>query len=556
MSTICLSLSLGGLPQCLIIPLPFSQSTQPPQQQHPQGSVNGDSGNMQQQQQQQQMPPVVVAQSQPPNVVMVPNNNQSNHNAHPSGGMGPNSNKSHGPPRHRYPQQHQQHMPMHSYGAEPPPMGPPPPQSTMMQPPQMVLKGQPPPPHAIVMVPPQAQGQLLVVQGMPPPQGGPKMMPQRPPRGRDETVQDLKNFQDNYVLATNPNASPGLAGPQSQQPPPMMYAPPPNPNAQQLPPPPTPQQQQQQQQDEMKSQGVPSSPQPTSSLPPPVVPVHHHQGGQRPGPTPSPAANQNNNARPAGQVQDTASGPLQSTGAAGGSAEKHVTEAKKSVLNPQAKPFTPRTPSTPNPSRPHTPQSAGPQMVQSGSVPGSMPGAPNGNSAQPTYQQAYLMQQKPQFPNGGRMRYVTPASAAQVQAATGSPITIPGYMYQPHPQQHFATQQPYPMVSTTLLAPRHWQSINSRYYSLPPANPDVHAGPTATDAIPNAEPALYDTVAGHAVPPAGVPSWRRAFAAIPTAGWPAVPHHVPDDRPAADDRAVPSECAAPVPRPVHYYERA
>lgn len=37
---------------------------------------------------------------------------------------------------------------------------------------------------------------------------------------------------------------------------------------------------------------------------------------------------------------------------------------KKFVLNPAAKPFTPRMPVTPNSSRPHTPITPGPQMVQ------------------------------------------------------------------------------------------------------------------------------------------------------------------------------------------------
>lgn len=312
--------------------------------------------------------------------------------------------------------------------------GPPPPQSAILQPPQMVLKGQPPPPHTIVMVPPPAQGQLLVVQGIaPPPPGGPKMMnalPQRPPRGRDETVQDLKNFQDSYVLAPNPNASPGLAGPPpvQQQPPPMMYAPPPtNPN---------------QQPEDIKSQGgVASSPQPTSSLPPPPVVPPHHQQGQRPGTTPSPAANMNSNSssnvsgvtpgRPAGHDNGSGQQPVLSS---------DKSEAKKSVLNPQAKPFTPRNPSTPNPSRPHTPQSVGPQMVATGVV-STMQSGPNGANSQTAFP-PYMMQQK-SFQTS-RIRFVPPGSAA-VQAATGTPL-MP-YVYHNHPPQHFQSQ-PYPMVSS------------------------------------------------------------------------------------------------------------
>lgn len=426
------------------------------------------------------MPPNIVQQQQPPpNMVVMSNNNngsnnnnnQPQHNApHPVGGMGSgnnHSNKSHGPPQHHQPpprhrgyQQQppppQQHlppnmapMPQHAqvgYGGDPQGMGPP--QPGMMQAP-MVLKGQPPP-HAIVVVPSQAQGQLLVMQGIPPPaqvapgSGGQKMMnpmPQRPPRGRDETVQDLKNFQESYVLAPNPNASPGLTGPpmNAQQPPPMMYAPPPNPNQ------PPPQHPPPQQEDHKSQSGVPSSPQPQqASLPPPVVQGHHQ--GPRPGTTPSPAAAANNNANGAPTVRGTGqeNAPANAVTTPGGAAgEKHAPEAKKSVLNPQAKPFTPRNPSTPNPSRPHTPQSAGPQMVPGGGAGGVpvMSATPNAGAAQGPYQ-SYMVQQRRAGP-GGRMQYAQPS----VQAATGTPLTMPYLPYPSHGPQHFPPQpQPF-MVS-------------------------------------------------------------------------------------------------------------
>lgn len=445
---------------------------QQPQQQPPQGNINGDMGPGQ-----TSGPPPNVANNQNNNSNNM--NNQSSHNSHPAGGgMGPNQNhqKVMGP-QHHHQQQHQQPQPRHrSYAPQshlPPNMAMPPhssmvyasdvppPQAGMGPPPQMVLKGQPPPQaapqHTIMVVPPggQPQGQLLVVQGIAgPPPGSQKMMnpmPQRPPRGRDETVQDLKNFQDNYVLAGHPNApSPGLTtGPppphqQQQQPPPQQFG---HPQSVYVPPPQQQQGQQQQQQqqnpsqgDDMKSQvgGVPSQQPPTGA------PIHQGPPPPQPGPSPSPMAG--TGTTPTGQQQQdnsnssSVSTPSASTGGAG---EKHPqTEPKKSVLNPQAKSFIPRNPSTPNPSRPHTPQSAGaPPMVQAGAVQ-TMQGAPNGGPAPPQYQPAYLMQTQKSFP-GNRMRYAVPQSA--VQAATGSPITLP-YMYSGHHPQHFPAQ-PYSMVS-------------------------------------------------------------------------------------------------------------
>lgn len=364
--------------------------------------------------------------------------------------------------RHRGSYGPQSHMPPnmamapHSAGAyapEAPAMGPPP---------QMVPKGQPPPQHTIVMVPQQVPGQMLVVQGVPPPMqpAGQKMMnqmPQRPPRGREETVQDMKNFQDNYVLAPNPNASPGLTGPAQPPPPqPMMH-----PQSVYAPPPPTQQQQQPALQAqppppaavlvEDKSQGAMSgpaggpSPQPPStSLPPPAsAPLHQ---GQAPAPSPSPAA-AGNPVTPGRPAPEGNNATAPATGSGPTTGDKP--EAKKSVLNPHAKSFMPRNSSTPNPSRPHTPQSAGaPQIMPGGSVP-TMPGAPNGGSAQPAYQQTYLMPaQKPAFPNRG-MRYTVPPS---VQAATGTPITLPYNLYPPQHPQHFQSPQ-YSMV--------RWLRVNS-----------------------------------------------------------------------------------------------
>lgn len=82
----------------------------------------------------------------------------------------------------------------------------------------------------------------------------------------------------------------------------------------------------------------------------------------------------------------------------------------------------------------------------------------------------------------------------------------------------------------------------------------VHVGGTAADAIPSAECALDNTVAGPAVPPTLTGRWWT-LATIPAGGTtPAIPHL---DFTATDGGPVPSEwAAAAVPEPVHSYADA
>lgn len=276
-------------------------------------------------------------------------------------GGGPNKNamghpQQPPPQRHRGPYAPQSHlppnmtMPPHStvaYQPEGPPLGPPPPHNILTMP--------PPVPKMVAVPAPTPQQQQQ--------QPGQKNMisnplPQRPPRGRDEAVQELKNFQDNYVLAAPQSVF--VAAPAPQQ-----------------------------------SQAAVASVEDKSQV------------GGVPSPQPAPVPSQ---APPPAAVMP--SGSAAPAGAAAGDKP----EAKKSVLNPHAKSFQPRNSSTPNPSRPHTPQSAGaPQMVPGGPVQ-LMPGGPNGGGAAQTVY-PYLMQSKP-FTGRSAMRVPVPT----VQAATGSPM--------------------------------------------------------------------------------------------------------------------------------------
>lgn len=104
--------------------------------------------------------------------------------------------------------------------------------------------------------------------------------------------------------------------------------------------------------------------------------------------------------------------------------------AKEFVLNPSAKPFQPRSPSTPSLSRPHTPQTPSHTPYLPAPVNGSMGQTPT-SVIMPM---GYMMttQQFPQQPQGNRLRKVPMgqmrtdvASQMQVAAATGQPLLAP-----------------------------------------------------------------------------------------------------------------------------------
>ncbi|XP_016952561.1 ataxin-2 homolog isoform X1 [Drosophila biarmipes] len=123
---------------------------------------------------------------------------------------------------------------------------------------------------------------------------------------------------------------------------------------------------------------------------------------------------------------------------------------KPHVLNPSAKPFTPRGPSTPNPSRPHTPQTPVPMTNIYTTTGGHVP-------APPANQQIYVVQpqhpfQPPTHPQAGqpprlRRGNYPPMAASQMHvsasAATGQPLITTGpiqqfiqYGHAPHQQQY------------------------------------------------------------------------------------------------------------------------
>ncbi|XP_039231667.1 ataxin-2 homolog isoform X2 [Drosophila yakuba] len=136
------------------------------------------------------------------------------------------------------------------------------------------------------------------------------------------------------------------------------------------------------------------------------------------------------------------------TAAAAGGATGTTPVVKKHVLNPSAKPFTPRGPSTPNPSRPHTPQTPVPMANIYTTTGGHVPPAAN----QPIYvvqpQHPFPPQTHPQAGQPPRLRRSNypPMAASQMHvsasAATGQPLITAGpipqfiqYAHAPHQQQ-------------------------------------------------------------------------------------------------------------------------
>uniref|UniRef100_A0A182VY05 LsmAD domain-containing protein n=1 Tax=Anopheles minimus TaxID=112268 RepID=A0A182VY05_9DIPT len=149
----------------------------------------------------------------------------------------------------------------------------------------------------------------------------------------------------------------------------------------------------------------------------------------------------------AGNAAPNANGTPDGTsanGSAGGEQKPGTATKKVFTLNPAAKPFTPRSPSTPNPSRhtsssPHTPQTPGPAALTQGSF---QPPSPHvipqqfvmsyvvNSSPFQTAQQHQQVAQQTRIRNGRQGSYrndIFPVGASQMQvaAATGQPLLAP-----------------------------------------------------------------------------------------------------------------------------------
>ncbi|KAJ8971176.1 hypothetical protein NQ317_013371 [Molorchus minor] len=192
-------------------------------------------------------------------------------------------------------------------------------------------------------------------------------IPNVPSRHRDETVKELQAFAQDFKLAPMQNEPPQMQGP-----PPVV---------------------------EQVQQVQPIPPPP--SKPPQASP---------PQPQQSISPQQDNIEKVTNTLKKSTLNP----------------NAKEFVLNPAAKPFQPRSPSTPSASRPHTPQtpSHSPYIPSSVGGPGVQPQMP---VMMPVY---HVMTSQPQYqaPQGNRIKRIPMsqmrtdmASQMQVAAATGQP---------------------------------------------------------------------------------------------------------------------------------------
>ncbi|KAL1129965.1 hypothetical protein AAG570_012909 [Ranatra chinensis] len=125
--------------------------------------------------------------------------------------------------------------------------------------------------------------------------------------------------------------------------------------------------------------------------------------------------------------------------------------AKEFIYNPNSKPFTPRSPSTPTQSRPHTPQTPGYGAPPVPSIPMVMPTYVVTTAQPPPYSQPPNQQNRYRKVQMGISQRPDLASQMQVAAATGQPLLAPAPMHTqftvPYtPQAHIAPQPYQQMV--------------------------------------------------------------------------------------------------------------
>uniref|UniRef100_U5ENL3 Putative ataxin-2 n=1 Tax=Corethrella appendiculata TaxID=1370023 RepID=U5ENL3_9DIPT len=221
--------------------------------------------------------------------------------------------------------------------------------------------------------------------------------------------------------------------------------------------------------------------------------------------------------------------------------------AKKTFqLNPAAKPFTPRSPSTPNPSRPHTPQTPGPAALTQNNYAG--PQQPQQQqqhvaASQPQMMMTYVMQPPqaayptPTGPQNRMRKMQVAASQIQVAAATGQPLLTPAPMQQflqypqaPHPQ-HFQSQAFAPFVRFASFEPPQYLTPTPPSTTPSPGQPhqQFHPGPqpTAATAGPPTAYAQQQTPQFQMMCPLITPPQiAPPFYAQPTAGQPHHPQHI------------------------------
>lgn len=340
----------------------------------------------------------------------------------------------------QHPMQPPNHGPPHPHSHTPPHQFQPPIQTRQAPPPQPIVQQPPPEPK------PQLNGEAKGAPQPPRPQRvyqnqqyPPEMKPDvpgpsHPARHRDDTIKDLHQFAQDFKLAPIPN----------EQPPPQIQAP------------------------SIVEQVV----QPVQQIAPPNKPP---QQPSPPQPQQSISPRQENIEKVTNTLKKSTLNP----------------NAKEFVLNPTAKPFQPRSPSTPSASRPHTPQTPSHSPYIPATVGGPAVQPPMAPLMMPVH---YVMTSQPQYqpPQGNKIRRLPMrtdmAQQMQVAAATGQPLLAPApiqqFMYPP------AMNQAYQPMHMTL---RTYEPSPQIQYMPPNQHPSQTPSP--------AQPPQYNPAQGPQAPP-------------------------------------------------------